>query len=144
MPEQTEKFHQLYEVQTLIDTFHTLPPNTELALSLTNIVIDFLSNYINSRTPFDAELFMYLINLLGSDHSPIRERAQKAIVKLMIKNNHDVRKALLLRLNSDPSPVLKQEIDKSLECAFSPLYFGWGNLTFDQDETEDDFNETDE
>lgn len=119
----------LYEMKQLLIMLNRLEEDEPLAYSITTKMIDFMSDYYYNKDKADPVVIDYLINLYETQHMHIREKINKALMKLMNKNYKIIRRSLILTYNRENMPDLfKKEIDAMLNTVFSGIYFDYSNI----------------
>lgn len=133
-----KKISDHIEIQEMIGLLTNLDYDENLAYSLTSNLIDFFATYYSGAEALDEKVMYTFSRMFASDHSFIRDKVEKAILKLMIKNYRVIRKYLLLLLNDENLPEENRVlVEKLLQSAFSPIYFDYSHIADAKTELEE-------
>ncbi len=127
----------IFEVTQLVNLLNELDEDEPLAYSITSKMIDFISEHYYNKEKVDPQALKYLVSLYKSNHMHIREKINKAIMKLMNKNYKEIRKALTIAYNEELPEYAKKEIDSMLNTVYSGIYFDYTDINEAKKELEE-------
>jgi hypothetical protein len=118
----------VFEISELINLLNELDTDEPLAYSITSKMIDFISEHYYNKEKADPKAIEYLVNLYKSKHMHIREKINKAIMKLMNKNYKEIRRALIIEYDKDLPDYARKEMDSMLSTVYSGIYFDYSSI----------------
>ncbi len=118
----------IFEINELMNFMNRLDEDEPLAYSITSKMIDFITEYYYNKDEADPQVLHYLVNLYYSKHKHIREKIDKAVMKLLNKNYKALRRVLVMAYKDDMPEGSKKDLEAMLSTVFSGIYFDYSTI----------------
>lgn len=128
----------IFEINELIKLFNNLDEDETLNYSIISKMIDFITDFYYNKDKADVKVIEFLVNLYMSHHVHIREKINKALMKLLNKNYKLIRRVLIFACKEEKNlpEHFKKELDSMLLTVFSGIYFDYSTINEAKEELE--------